>query len=38
MPARITQIDDLAAASGRNADALYRVPTHLVGKGLSDDV
>jgi len=35
MAAGITQIDELAAASGRNADALYRVLTRLVGKACS---
>jgi len=35
MAAGITQIDERAAASGRNADALYRVLTRLVGKACS---
>jgi SAM-dependent methyltransferase len=37
MAAGITQIDDLAAASGCNADALHRVLTHLVGKGVFEE-
>src|SRR2546421_2515946 len=35
--AGITLIDDLAAASGSNADALHRVLTHLVGKGVFEE-
>ncbi len=37
MAAGITQIDELAAASGCNADALYRVLTRLVGKGVFEE-
>ena len=29
-----TEIDDLAAAAGCDSDALHRVLTHLVGKGV----
>src|SRR5437870_9465944 len=35
--AGITQIDDLAAASECNADALHRVLMHLVGKGVFEE-
>ena len=31
--AGITQIDELAAASGSDSDSLHRVLRHLVGKG-----
>ena len=34
LAAGITQIDDLAAAAGADADSLRRVLRHLVGKGL----
>src|SRR4051812_5007459 len=35
--AGITQIDDLAAASGSSSDSLHRVLRHLVGKGLFEE-
>ena len=35
--AGITQIDDLAAASGSDSDSLHRVLRHLVGKGLFEE-
>ena len=33
----ITQIDDLAAASGSDSDSLHRVLRHLVGKGVFEE-
>jgi hypothetical protein len=33
----ITQIDELAAAAGANADSLHRVLRHLVGKGVFEE-
>src|SRR5271157_3111492 len=33
----ITQINELAAASGSDADSLHRVLLHLVGKGLFEE-
>src|SRR5258706_2806356 len=35
--AGITQVDDLAAASGSVTDPLHRVLRHLVGKGLFEE-
>src|SRR5947209_9725343 len=35
--AGMTQIDDLAAASGASPDALHRVLRHLVGKGVFEE-
>ena len=35
--AGITQIDDLAAASGANSDSLCRMLRHLVGKGVFEE-
>ena len=35
--AGITQIDDLATASGSVADSLHRVLRHLVGKGMFEE-
>ena len=35
--AGITQIDDLAAASGSDSDSLHRVLRHLVGKGVFEE-
>lgn len=37
MAAGRTQVEDLAAASGSNADSLHRVLTHLVGKGVFEE-
>jgi len=33
----ITQIDDLAAASGSVSDSLHRVLRHIVGKGMFEE-
>ena len=35
--AGVTQIDDLAAASGADSDSLHRVLRHLVGKGIFEE-
>ena len=35
--AGITQIDDLAAASGSGSDSLHRVLRHIVGKGVFEE-
>jgi len=35
--AGITEIDDLAAASGANSDSLHRVLRHLVSKGVFEE-
>jgi hypothetical protein len=37
LAAGVTQIDELAAASGSDADSLQRVLRHLVGKGLFEE-
>lgn len=37
LDAGITQIDELAAASGADRDSLHRVLRHLVGKGLFEE-